>query len=71
MRQRTKQLPSMEAGSHRPSTLPPGSTNSSTRQRREDTSSCETRLVTREKKEILGDGTDIHRGSSEESNQEL
>ena len=33
------------------------------------TSSSETRLVTRE--EILGDGTDIHHGSSEESNQEL
>ena len=35
------------------------------------TSSSETCLVTRETEEILGDGTYIHHGSSEESNQEL
>ena len=46
-RQRTKLLPSMEA---RPSSLQPGSTNSSTRQSCEDTSWSETRLVTRETK---------------------
>ena len=54
VRQRTKQLPPMGARSHRPSSLKPGSTNSSARQ-----------------EEILGDGTDIHNGSSEEINQEL
>ena len=37
MRQITKQLHSMEARSHRPSSLPPGSINSSTRQSWEDT----------------------------------
>ena len=37
VRQRTKQLPSMEARSHRPSRLQPGSTNSSTHQSWEDT----------------------------------
>ena len=35
------------------------------------TSSSETRLVTRETKRKSLDGTDIHHGSSEESNQEL
>ena len=35
--QRTKLLPSMEARSHRPNSLPPGSTNSSTRKSWEDT----------------------------------
>ena len=36
------------------------------------TSSGETRLITRgDKEEMIGDGTDIHHGSSEESNQEL
>ena len=36
------------------------------------TSSSKTRLVTREtKNKILGDGTDIHHGSSEGSNKEL
>ena len=37
VRQRMKQLPSMEACSHRPSSLQPGSTNSSTRQSLEGT----------------------------------
>ena len=37
VRQRTKQLPSIEARSHRPIRLQPGSTNSSTRQSWEDT----------------------------------
>ena len=37
VRQRTKQSPSMEARSHRPNSLQPGSTNSSTRQSWEDT----------------------------------
>ena len=64
--QRTKQLPSMEARSHRPSRLQPGSTNSSIRQSWEDPISNKG-----DKEEILGDGTDIHNGSSEDSNQEL
>ena len=38
----------MEACSHRPSSFPPSSTNSSTRQSWEYTSSGETQLVTRE-----------------------
>ena len=37
VRQRMKQLPSMEARSHRQNRLQPGSTNSSTRQNWEDT----------------------------------
>ena len=37
VRQRTKQLPLMEARSRRPSSLPPGATNSSTHQSWEDT----------------------------------
>ena len=71
MRQRTKQLPSMEARSHRPSRLQPGSTNSS------HVKAGKTHFFKRDpisnkgdKEEILGDGTDIHHGSSEESNQE-
>ena len=48
VRQRTKQLPSIEACSHRPSSLPPGSTTPSNMGRH--TSSGETRLVTRETK---------------------
>ena len=72
VRQRTKQLPSIEARSNRPSRLQPGSTNSSTHQSWE-----ETLLQVRpdsnkeDKEEILGDGADIHRGTSEESNKEL
>ena len=47
-----KQLPSMEVRAHRPSSMQPGSTNSSRRQSWEDTllHSSETRLVTRETK---------------------
>ena len=48
VRQRTEQLPSMEARSRRPSSLSPGSTNSSKLGR--CNSSGETRLVTRETK---------------------
>ena len=72
VRQRTKQLPSMEALSHRPSSLQPGSTNNSTRKSWKDT------LLTRypisykgDKEKILGDDTDIHHGSSEKNTQEL
>ena len=65
VRQITKPLPSMEARCHRPSSLQPGSTNSSTHQSWEDA------LIKGDKEEILGDGTDIHHGSSEESHQEL
>ena len=68
VRQRTKQLPSMEARSHRPIRLQPGSTNSSTRQSWEDTL---LQVISNkgDKAEILGDGTDIHHGPREESNQ--
>ena len=48
VRQRTKQLPSIEARSLRPSSLQQGSTNTS--KLRRHTSSSETRLVTRETK---------------------
>ena len=62
VRQRTKQLPYMEARS--PSSLQPGSTNSSTRHSREDTLLQATRLGKKgDKEEILGDGTDIHHGA--------
>ena len=37
VRQKTKQLPLMEARSHRPSSMQPGSTNGSIRQSWEDT----------------------------------
>ena len=67
VRQRTKQLPSMEAHSHRPSNLQPGSTSQSW----EDTLLLPPISNKGDKEEILGDGTDIHHGSSEESNQEL
>ena len=51
MRQSTKQLLSMEARSHRSSSLQPGSTNrSNTSKLGRHTSSSETRLVTRETK---------------------
>ena len=49
VRQRTKKLHSMEARSHRPSSLQPGSTNS---QIWEDTSSGDTQLVTRKTKRV-------------------
>ena len=72
VRQRTKQLPSMEARSHLPSSLPPGSNNSSTRQGLEDTL-LQARPISNkgDKEEILGDGTYIHRRYNDESNQEL
>ena len=54
VRQRTKQLPSMEARSHRPSSKPLSSTNSSTPQRDPISDKGD-------KEEIPGDGTDVHR----------
>ena len=58
--QRTKQLPSTEARSHRPSSLlKAGKTHFFKRDPISD------------KREILGNGTDIYCRSSDESNQEL
>ena len=72
VRQKTKQLRSMEARSHRPSSLPPGSTNI------QQVKAGKTHFFRRDpisnkgdKDEILGDGTDIHRGSSDETNPVL
>ena len=68
VRQRIKQLPSMEVSSHRPSSLPPGSTRQS----------WETHFFRRDpisnkgdNEEIFGDGSDIHHRPSDESNQQL